>query len=137
MKRKYFVFTLTVLLMFFFVSCSPQSVEEAQVEFCQALVAYGQAVEALQNINADTTVAELQTAHDNVTEARQVVVDTFVDLREAQVGRAEEAWADTQAEINDISGDATLGEAAATIRSQAFILATEIERVRNISCGRR
>lgn len=129
--------SILLLLMFVFTGCISQSLEEAQVEFCQALVDYGQAVENLKEINADTTMAELQTASDDVTEARQAVADTAVDLRQAQVRRVEQAWEDTQSELNNISDDATLGEAAATIRSQAFILGTEIERVRNISCGRR
>ena len=131
--------TISILLLSMFVvtGCISKSLEEAQVDFCQALVAYGEAVRELQNVNASTTIEELQSARDDVTNARDAVGDATVDLREARIRSAENAWENTQEAINDISGDATLGEAAATVRGQAAILVTEIERIGNISCGRR
>ena len=130
------VISLLLLSMFVVTGCS-KSLEEAQVDFCQALAAYGEAVRELQNVNASTTVEELQSARDDMVAARDDVTDAAGDLREARIRAAEGAWENTQEAIDDISGDATLGEAAATVRGQAFILVTEIERISNISCGRR
>ena len=129
--------SILLLLMLVVTGCTSQSLEEAQVDFCQALVAYGEAVRELQNVNDSTTVEELQSALDDAADARNAVGDAAVDLREARTRSAENAWENTQAAINDISGDATLGEAAATVRGQAAILLAEIERIGNISCGRR
>jgi F0F1-type ATP synthase membrane subunit b/b' len=130
--------TISILLLSMFVvtGCS-KSLEEAQVDFCQALGAYGEAARELQNVNDSTTVDELQTARDDVAEAREDVKDAAGDLREARIRSAENAWENTQEAIDDISGDATLGEAAATIRGHALILATEIDKITNVSCGRR
>ena len=130
--------TISILLLAMIVAtgCS-KSLEEAQVDFCQALVDYGAAVRQLQNVNASTTVEELQSARDDVIGAREDVKDAAGDLREVRLRAVEDAWESTQEAVDDISGDATLGEAAATVRGQAFILATEIERINNISCGRR
>ena len=130
--------TISILLLAMIVAtgCS-KSLEEAQVDFCQALVDYGAAVRQLQNVNASTTVEELQSARDDVIGDREDVKDTAGDLREVRLRAVEDAWESTQEAVDDISGDATLGEAAATVRGQAFILATEIERINNISCGRR
>jgi hypothetical protein len=136
MKSRIFI-SILLLSMFVVTGCTSKSLEEAQVDFCQALVAYGEAVGELQNVNASTTVEELQSARDDVTDARDAFGDVAVDLREARIRSAENAWENTQEAINDISGDATLGEAAATVRGQAAILVTEIERIGNISCGRR
>ena len=135
MKSK-IVISLLLLSMLVVTGCS-KSLEEAQVDFCQALVVYGEAARELQNVNTSTTVEELQSASDDVADARDAVGDAAVDLREARIRSAENAWENTQEAINDISGDATLGEAAATVRGQATILVTEIERIGNISCGRR
>ncbi len=129
--------SILLLLMFVVTGCISKSLEEAQVDFCQALVTYGEAVRDLQKVNASTSVDELQAARDNVSEARDAVGDAAVDLSDARIRSAEDAWENTQDAINDISGDATLGEAAATVRLQAAILATDIERIGNISCGRR
>jgi hypothetical protein len=129
--------SILLLAMFVVTGCTSKSLEEAQVDFCQALVAYGEAVGELQNVNDGTTVEELQSARDDAADARDAVGDAAVGLREARIRSAENAWENTQAAINDISGDATLGEAAATVRGQAAILLAEIERIGNISCGRR
>ena len=127
------IFLLSILAV---TGCS-KSLEEAQVDFCQALVAYGAAVDELQDVNASTTVEELQSAGDAVADAREDVMDATGDLRDAKIRTAEDAWDGTQDAISDISRDAKLGEAAATIRGQALILATQIDKIRNISCGRR
>ena len=130
--------TISILLLAMIVAtgCS-KSLEEAQVDFCQALAAYGEAVRELQNVTASTTVEELQSARDDVVDALEDVISAGGVLREARLRAAEGAWENTQDAIKDISGDATLGEAAATIRGQAVILATEIDKITNISCGRR
>ena len=131
--------TISILLLSMFVvtGCISKSLEEAQVDFCQALVAYGAAVDELQNVNVSTTVEDLQSASDDAADAREDVKDAAGDLREARIRATEDAWDNTLEAIDDISGDAILGEAAATIRGQAFILATQIDRISNISCGRR
>jgi outer membrane murein-binding lipoprotein Lpp len=131
--------TISILLLSMFVitGCISKSLEEAQVDFCQALVAYGAAVDELQNVNVSTTVEELQSASDDAADAREDVKDAAGDLREAKLRASEDAWDNTQEAIDDISGDATLGQAATTVRGQAFILATEINKITNISCGRR
>jgi hypothetical protein len=131
------VVILVLLLSILVATGCSKSLEEAQVDFCQALGAYGTAVRELQNVNAGTTVEELQTARDDVVAAQDDVMDAAGDLREARLRATEDAWQNTQETIDDISGDATLGQAAATVRGQAVILATEIERISNISCGRR
>ena len=135
MKTKITI-SILLLAMLMLSGCSP-SLEEAQVEFCQALEAYGEAVQELQNVNASTTVDELQSARDDVADALEDVISAGGVLREARLRAAENAWEDTQDAIRDISGDATLGEAAATIRGQALKLATEIDRITSITCGRR
>jgi outer membrane protein assembly factor BamD (BamD/ComL family) len=107
--------SLLLLSMFVVTGCISKSLEEAQVDFCQALVAYGEAARELQNVNASTAVEELQSAVDDVADARDAVGDAAVDLREARIRSAENAWENTQ----------------------EVILVTEIERIGNISCGRR
>ena len=130
--------TISILLLstFLVTGCSP-SLEEAQVDFCQALVAYGDAVDELQLVNDSTTVDQLQLARDDVADAREDLKNAAGNLREARLRAAENAWENAQEAVKDISGDATLGEAAANIRGQAAVLATEIDRITSITCGRR
>ena len=131
------IIAILLLSMLVVTGCISKSLEEAQVDFCQALAAYGEAVGELQNVNASTTVEELQSASDDAADAREDVKDAAGDLREAKIRAAEDAWDNTQEAIDDISGDATLGQAAATVRGQALILATEIDKIASVTCGRR
>ena len=132
------ILALAIMFLVFLTSgCIPTSAEEAQVEFCQALVTYGDSLYSLQNVNTNTTVDEMQEGRDNVADAQQDVENAAGDLREASLRDTEKAWKQLQAAIDDIPGDATLGEAAAAIRAGAFLLSTEIEQIRNITCGRR
>jgi F0F1-type ATP synthase membrane subunit b/b' len=129
--------SILLLLMFVVTGCISKSLEEAQVDFCQALAAFGEAVNELQNVNSSTTIEELQSAGEDAADAREEVNDAAGDLRETKIRAAENAWDNTQEAIDDISGDATLGQAAATVRGQALILATEIDKITSVSCGRR
>jgi hypothetical protein len=129
--------SILLLLMFVVTGCISKSLEEAQVDFCQALGAYGDVVSELQNVNASTTVEELESARDDVADAQEDVKDAVGDLREAKIRASEDAWDNTQEAIDDISGNATLAAAAATIRGQALVLATEIDKITSVSCGRR
>ena len=135
MKSK-IVISILLLSMLVVTGCS-KSLEEAQVDFCQALADYGEVARELQNVSANTTVEEVEATRDAVVGAREDVSNAAGDLREARLRTVEDAWENTQEAIDDISGDATLGQAAATVRGQAIILATEIERISNISCDRR
>jgi uncharacterized protein YdeI (YjbR/CyaY-like superfamily) len=136
MKNK--ILALAIMFLVFLISsCIPQSAEEAQVDFCQALVAYGDSLQSLTSVSASTTVDEIEENREAVAGARQDVQDAAGDLREAKLREAEKAWDDLQDAINDIPGNATMGEAAAAIRGGAFLLSTELEQIRNISCGRR
>jgi hypothetical protein len=60
--------SILLLAMFVVTGCTSKSLEEAQVDFCQALVAYGEAVGELQNVNDGTTVEELQSARDDAAD---------------------------------------------------------------------
>ena len=48
----------------------------------------------------------------------------------------EKARENIQDAIDDVPGDATLEQAAAAIRGQALILATEINQISSINCKR-
>lgn len=134
--NRLFILMATVLFLLIMAGCAP-SPEESQAAFCRDLAAYGRAVDELQNITADTTVDELNSARDNVVNAHEALLDSAGDLRQSQIRQVEAAWENAQNEIESISGEATLDEAATTIRGQALVLAAEVARVRNFSCFRR
>ena len=119
------------------VGCSPPGVEEAQVDFCQALDNYRDSVAQLQDINEQTTIDELNGIRDSVVESRENLLDSATTLREARLRYTESAWEALQKEFENIPGEATLGETAPSVRGQVAVLLTEIDRMNNVSCERR
>jgi hypothetical protein len=131
------IIVVMLLLLCALPGCIQQSVGEAQVDFCQALDGYGDAVADLSDINAQTSVDELNTARENVAQSREELLDLAAALRTARLRYTEDAFANLEEELADIPGDTTLGEAANMARIEIAVLLTEIDRVYNISCGRR
>ena len=125
-----------ILLLFMLAGCLQQSLGEAQVDFCQALDGYYNAVAELRDINEQTTVDELNAARENVAQSRDELLDSATNLREARLRYTEDAFANLEEELSSIPGDTTLGEAANKARIEIAVLLTEIDRVYNVNCGR-
>ena len=131
------IIVVMLLLLCALPGCIQQSVGEAQVDFCQALDGYGDVVAELRDINANTTVDELNQARENVAKSRDELLNSAAELRKARLRYTEDAFANLEEELADIPGDTTVGEAANRARIEIAVLLTEIDRVYNISCGRR
>ena len=131
------VVPIIVIGLLLLAGCAPPGIEEAQVEFCQALDRYRDTTALVQDISEQTTVAELNDLRDRVTEARQELLSAATTLHEARLRYAESAWQDWEKQVENVPGDATIGEAAPYLRGQVDVLITEIDRVSNISCERR
>lgn len=126
-----------LLLLLILVGCIDHSLEEAQVDFCQSLDGYRDAVAELRDINAQTTVDELNASRENVAQSREELLDSAATLRNARLNYSEDAFNNLEDELAGIPGETTLGEAANMARVEIAVLLTEIDRVYNTSCGRR
>lgn len=131
------VVSLIVIVLLLSVGCTAPGIEEAQVDFCQALDNYRDSVAQLQDINEQTTIDELNGIRDSVVESRENLLHSATALREARLRYTESAWEALQKEFADIPGEATLGETAPSIRGKVAVLLTEIDRMNNVSCERR
>lgn len=126
---------IVIFLMAILTGCAP-TVAEARFAFCQDLVAYGQAVRSLQNVNATTTVEELNKAVEYAAATRQDMLASAGDLRAAKVQTIENTWETLSDTVQNPPDDVTLGGLALTIRAQATLLNAEIARLNNVVCRR-
>jgi flagellin-like hook-associated protein FlgL len=124
-----------VLFLLAIAGCGP-TVEEARTTFCANLTAYGQALRALEAVDATTTVDELNETLDAVAQTREAVIASGGDLREAKLESVETEWETLQNMVRNVSGDATLGGAALAIQTQATVVQAEIARLNNVICTR-
>lgn len=133
--KKEILLLVALLLTWVLASCAPM-VAEARVTFCQNLETYGQAVLTLQTVDANTMVDELTEDREDVVSTRQALLDSATDLRNAKLRSAEEAWSELADTVQNVPGDASLGEVGLTIRAQAAVLQAEIARLNNVVCSR-
>lgn len=105
-----FVFSLVLLS-----ACGP-TLDEARVRFCEELGAYGQAVVQLRQLDETSTVDDLNQAQVAVADSWKELQSAAANLQEAQIAELQQANDTLSNTVNSISGEATLGEAGATVR---------------------
>ena len=117
-------------------ACS-DTAEENNAEACTALTEYQSALSSLRDsLTADATVEQVQDARDDVASAASDLDSALGDVAQDRVDALNQAWSDLDAAITDADSDATLQEAADTIRAQA----QEVESARadlgsELECG--
>lgn len=111
--------TLALSAAFLTGACS-DTPEENNAEACTALTEYEAALSALgDSLTADATVEQVRDARDDVASAASELDSALGDVAQDRVDALNQAWSDLDAAITDADSDATLQEAADTIRAQA------------------
>lgn len=117
------------------VACGSPSVEDAEASFCNDLDNLAVALQNLGQINAQSTVRELDTAKRDVAKAYDSVKASAATVQEARLDQLDTAYADFDRTVNSISGRDTLGEAAATITAEAGNVAAARQQLyADLSC---
>lgn len=116
-------------------ACGTPSVEDAEANLCQDLNEFGGALSSLAQLNAQSTVKELETAKQDVVKAYQAVQSSADTVEAARVDNLETAYNDFDKTVGSISGRDTLGEAAATVNNAAQEVAAARQQLySNLNC---
>ena len=94
----------------------PPSVSEATADFCADVSEYATALLELRAIDENSTVEDLQSAGQAVTDSLEAVQSSAAELSEARIAALEASQANLQATITSIPNDATLAQAGAELR---------------------
>jgi hypothetical protein len=115
------VAVLSALLAVAFVGCGDddETPQEAESEVCTNLGDLATAIEGVQNLNADSTVDEAQSALEAVQSAWDDVKSSAQGLAQAEEDALQSSIDDLQSSIQDVSGSDTISEALADIQSSA------------------
>ena len=105
-------------------ACGAPSVEDAEASLCQDLNGLAGSLSNLAQLNAQSTVKELETAKQDVVKAYQAVQSSADTVEAARMDNLETAYNDFDNTVSSISGRDTLGEAAVTINTAAEGVAT-------------
>lgn len=111
--------TLGLILLPILAACGGPSVEDAEAQLCSDLNGLATALQGLGELNAESTVRELNQAQQNLADAYTAVRDSAKTVEAARLSNLETAYQNFDQTVNSISGRDTLGEAAVTIKSGA------------------
>jgi hypothetical protein len=114
-----FLKLFAVALIPVMAACGTPSVEDAEASLCQDLNGFAGALSNLAQLNAQSTVKELETAKQEVVKAYQTVQTSADQVEAARLDELETAYNDFDKTVSGISGRDTLGEAAVTVNSAA------------------
>jgi hypothetical protein len=123
-----------VLLVLVATGCKA-SAEEAEQNYCLALGELGQALAAVENLHANSTVDEAEKAQKDLEEALNDVRDAAAELREVKLDAAQSALDDLKGAIADIPGDSTLEEARGMVVDSAKNFRETIDDLYGVTCN--
>jgi hypothetical protein len=125
------VFCAVVVLAGSLFGAACGSDDEAKAALSAALDKGDVAVAKFQTMGADSTVADIKAARDEVAPLWQEVVAAAKDVKDADVAAAEKAWTDLDQAVSSLADDANIMEAAGVVLApvQALLKAeTDLRR---------
>lgn len=95
---------------------------EAVTELCSDLTGLRAADAAFDELGSDSTINEIAATNQAYNDALDDVVDSAQDVASIRSEPVEDAYADLDQGIDDISGDATIAEALTSIEDELVAL---------------
>jgi hypothetical protein len=128
------VFMLATLV---FIACDDEDTQaEANEAFCDATANYIAALRDVRDLDADSSQEELEDAVDTARDAYDSMVEASLAVTEARLDSVEEARADLQSAIDNVSGEATIGEGLEEVDDEVVNVIIEVSQVQNsVACG--
>lgn len=126
-------YTLSPLLLlpFLVLACdrSTPTTADLEAQLCSNLDQFGTSLTELGQINAQSSVNDLQTARTNVAQAYQAVRDASTAVEASRTADLEAAYTNFDNTVNSISGGDTLGAAATQVQTALAEIQTAREQL--------
>jgi hypothetical protein len=111
-----------------------QEVEQAESALCASIEAYTGAVEALEGVTAETTIAEYEALQQAEATSYDAMVAAWGDLQEAEVQAVESAVAELKNSLDGVTGETTLGAIATEIQTNAADVKAAVDQLDQTAC---
>ena len=115
MKRTIQILSANALIAILAGCGSTTTVPEATAQYCQAVVAYQQSVQALNALDVNSTVGQLKDAQKKVDQAAQAVVASAANVKAAKIDDLQTAQQNLQKTVNSIPDSATVKDAMVAV----------------------
>lgn len=106
------------------LSACSESTEEKEAAACDAYANFQEAVAGLDTLTPESTVDEISSAREDAATAYEDLENAADEVAESRSGELEDAIEALEDAIKDIDGDATVPEAAASLREEVDAVRT-------------
>ncbi|MGN0063927.1 MAG: hypothetical protein ACI379_06770 [Nocardioides sp.] len=108
--------------------CS-ESTEEKEAAACESYQAYAEAVARLDTLDQASSVDEIADVRDDVKAAHETLVEDLEAVADDRDDQLVAAWEAFGKAVDDIDGDATVPEAAASLSEEVAAIRAAREQV--------
>jgi hypothetical protein len=118
-------------------ACEDEPTEaEANERFCDSVGDLVAAFRNLEDLDRDSTIDEFQDERDAVAASWDAMIDSAAGVADVRLDELNDARDDLQAAIDDVSDEATLGEALDSVDDEIANVTSELSQVLNdVNCG--
>jgi hypothetical protein len=108
-------------LIFVLAACTQeQSQASAEADLCGSLSAFGDSLQALEDLDpASASIEDVEAAREDIDAAWDDVAAAAQDVSEADEAALETAWSDLSTEIQNVETDQPIADVLADIQSSA------------------
>jgi outer membrane murein-binding lipoprotein Lpp len=131
MKKAVFL-SLTILLLLILSGCV--TIDQARTNYCESLGNFAKAVVDMRQIDANSTIEEVEDARNAAARAWDDLTKSVGNLRNAQFDALEDAYKDFEDTVDDLPRDATLAEVKATVHQAALNLMASYVDISTTTC---
>jgi hypothetical protein len=109
---------------------------EANEDFCDAMADYIAALRDVRDLDDDVSVEEFEETRSRAEDAYEAMIQASAGVVEVRLDELEESREDLQAAYDDVSQDASVGEALEEVDDEIANVAREASQVLNdVSCS--
>ena len=131
-QRTIAAWACSLLLLGSLAACSnSETQEEAESAVCTSLAQVKTAAADVKQLNANSTIDEVQAAEKALDTAIAGLRANAADLEQADLAALETAGDEIQKTVSNVSGSATLGEASTAIQNSTTALDAAVTEIQN------
>jgi predicted nucleic acid-binding Zn-ribbon protein len=123
--------------MFAFVACDDEPTQqEANEQFCDDVAELVASLRAIEDLNADSTLEEIDAARERARDAREDMIASATDVVEVELDEFNEAWDALQEAVDDLDEGSTLSDALDELEDEIQDVSTEASQLLNdVDCS--
>jgi hypothetical protein len=136
MKKVILLIVVVLLVAPLVTSCSllQPSVDEARADFCADLGEFGTAVVNMRQIDAGSTVEELEAADKAVQDAWGSLKSSAKTLKGVKIDGVQQSFDGLEQTVGAISDEATLEEAVLSVKEAALATVAQVLEISQATC---